>query len=213
MPGFWDVFSGKNVHWNKTKDEALRWFIRSMRIVQENIQKNRPEAMPTFLLLRDFEFAFYSAWQAYFSDMLKLKDFEYSEYLYSLNSRSMNIIIAAYSFHFKFLRYTKPEERDFLIDQAYLTKEVYDKSDSYLEAWLDTISWHDELQDDGASLWDRYSHVLYEEIAPLLGLPTHGAALLFYWSGLTNTLAAMATSTMKPPSWRNLVDDAMAGRI
>ncbi len=214
MPVLWDALSGKFYRWNRTKNEAFASFLANMRLLQANAEANCPEGMPSFLRLRDFEMAYYSAWQTSFSNMMNEYDFQFRENFYTLNSRGMNLLIASFNFHFNFMRYGSSDERAWFRGLAYLMKHLFEKSDSYFDGWVQTFAWHDELGDNGA-LAARYNHKLYEEIAPLLGLPADTRSLLIngvYWGGMSITIAKVATYAVVQPGWRKSVEDWMAGR-
>ena len=214
MAALWDALSGKIYRWNKTKNDAFEDFLGNLRELQLSAERECPEGLQHFLLLRDFEVAYYSAWQICFSNLLYDNGEDLREPLYSLNSRSMNVVMAAFNFHFVFLRHGSSEERRAFMLLFFMAKHLFAKPEGYFQGWLDTFDWHDSLSDNGA-LVARYNHKLYEEIAPLMGLPTDDMSVLMggmRMFGLSLAVAETATHVVKKSSWRRVVDDWVQGR-
>ncbi len=202
----WDVLSGRVYRWNEMKGRAHCRVCRVMKNFVSSRLPAYPKYEAAFTDARDRLFAYYYAAQDGISHDLKEDLAPFASRLLALDLRRYQYLLS--SLHAEVVTIYSKDNVNYLGLMLEGICDMYDRPDTFARSWLGCLEWLTPNNTDGFVA--RVAHKLYDEVYPILGLPSEDLRGLSFWQLLAHSYASSAAGMLQDPRWPEVVRQELA---
>lgn len=207
----WDAITGKILHFNTTKVQANHKVCTALKTFVSSRLPNYPKGEKLFVQGRNELYAFYLGATGFISCNVDDSLAKYKRGLFSLNVHNYLCLISALHMGYVVAMYLSERESPAARNWFYLLSEgicdMYCRADNYAVEWFNRLDWICENEE---AIGGRLSYKVYDEIAPILGLPQNDPIECATWSSILTECVRCRKVLHDQADWNTEVETELA---
>ena len=212
----WDALTGKIFRFNKMKDEANHQVCTALRTFISSRLPEYPTGERFFLQGRNALYAFYLGANGFLSDHIDgtlakykqaISSLSVHNYLCLVSALHMGHVVSAYLWERDNEGNDSAAARSWFLLLTEGVCEIYGRPYSYGAEGVNRLQWLAESPEHTAM---RLTFRIYDEIAPILGLPQNDPIECLNWDLVRVQCAGRMRALHDRPDWGKLVDAEVA---